>query len=321
MRPSGTLQAPTTGSLEAMLRETVREEQIAAARRLPKDPVIQLPDAPVEYAPVAQAQAANQSKVVESQIVPNTAAANTPAQVSTVAAVQTQAVSSQSPDATRVTALQTDGAMPQPKSAAITAPQTLPVSQTADVASALKNIVSSPTNVSSTSLNAKQDSAVAPVIDVAPKSDASVLAPQTPPAASVIEVGLSPDKTELKVGEKQQLELRVKSDAPLGMAVMTLRFDPKVLKVNAISMGNLFANAKTAPTLTQSVDEHGLVLISIAPAAGSAVMADGTLINIQVEALAAGDSTLAFDLSNVHVVASDGRPLLLDLQPVKLMVK
>jgi len=36
MRPSGTLQAPTTGSLEAMLRETVREEQIAAARRFRK---------------------------------------------------------------------------------------------------------------------------------------------------------------------------------------------------------------------------------------------------------------------------------------------
>src|SRR6185295_19179019 len=40
MRPSGTLQAPTTGSLEAMLRETERDEQIAAARLLPKNPVI-----------------------------------------------------------------------------------------------------------------------------------------------------------------------------------------------------------------------------------------------------------------------------------------
>src|ERR1043166_2395270 len=46
MRPSGTLQAPTTGSLEAMLRETERDEQIAAARRLPKEPGVQLPDAP-----------------------------------------------------------------------------------------------------------------------------------------------------------------------------------------------------------------------------------------------------------------------------------
>src|SRR6185295_11987524 len=36
MRPSGTLQSPTSGSLEAMLLETQRDEQIAAARRIPK---------------------------------------------------------------------------------------------------------------------------------------------------------------------------------------------------------------------------------------------------------------------------------------------
>ena len=57
------------------------------------------------------------------------------------------------------------------------------------------------------------------------------------------------------------------------------------------------------------------------PAAGSAVTTDGTVFNIDVEALAAGDSTLAFDLSNVNIVASDGRPLLLQIEPIKLTVK
>ena len=55
MRPSGTLQAPTTGSLEAMLRETDREDQIAAARRIPKQVNIQLPDAPLAYEPAKTA--------------------------------------------------------------------------------------------------------------------------------------------------------------------------------------------------------------------------------------------------------------------------
>jgi hypothetical protein len=41
------LQSPTTGSLEAMIREADRDEQIAAARMLPKIPVVQLPDAPL----------------------------------------------------------------------------------------------------------------------------------------------------------------------------------------------------------------------------------------------------------------------------------
>src|SRR5689334_1608718 len=47
MRPSGTLQSPTTGSLAEMIREADREDQIAAARSLPKDVALQLPDAPV----------------------------------------------------------------------------------------------------------------------------------------------------------------------------------------------------------------------------------------------------------------------------------
>jgi len=63
------------------------------------------------------------------------------------------------------------------------------------------------------------------------------------------------------------------------------------------------------------------VLISVAPGAGSAILADGALVNIEVEALRAGDSSLAFDISNVHVVAGDGRPLLLQINPAKLTVK
>ena len=161
-----------------------------------------------------------------------------------------------------------------------------------------------------------------PVTDLAPKSESgSTAAKPLEPALSVMEVSLTPGKSELKVGDKQQLQLRVKSDAPLGLALVTLRFDPKVLKVNSISMGDLFANAKTPPTLTQSVDTHGMMLISLTPAAGSAVTADGAIFDIDVEALAAGDSTLAFDLSNVNIVASDGRPLLLQIEPIKLTVK
>jgi general secretion pathway protein D len=47
MRPSGTLQSPTTGSLAEMIREADREDQIAAARALPKNVSLQLPDAPL----------------------------------------------------------------------------------------------------------------------------------------------------------------------------------------------------------------------------------------------------------------------------------
>ena len=318
MRPSGTLQAPTTGSLEAMLRETERDEQIAAARRIPKDVVIQVPDAAPAYEPAVKTDAGDQARVSEQQTAAKIAPVNTTAQTNPAAA-QTQSTTLAT-EANRVNAsVQTDAAMPQPKSAAITTSQNPPVLQTADVSTALKTLVSSPANVSTTSLSAKQDTAVTPITDVAAKHEDSSIAAKS--AGSVMEVSLTPEKSELKIGDKQQLQLRVKSDAPLGLALITLRFDPKVVKVNSISMGDLFANAKTPPTLTQSVDNHGMILISLVPAAGSAVTADGAIFNIDVEALGAGDSTLAFDLSNVNVVASDGRPLLLQIAPIKLMVK
>lgn len=319
MRPSGTLQAPTTGSLEAMLRETERDEQIAAARRLPKDAVIQVPDAAPAYEPAVKTD--DQAKASEQQSAAKTASVNTSAQPN-VTALQTPSMTPAT-EANRVTAsIQTDASMPQPKSAALTTSENPPVLQTADVSTALKSLVSSPANVSTTGLSAKQDTVLTPVTDVALKSESnSTAANSAGPTTSLIEVGLTPEKSELKVGDKQQLQVRVKSDAPLGVALVMLRFDPKVMKVNSVSMGDLFANAKTPPTLTQSIDNHGMILVSLVPAAGSSVTADGTIFNVEVEALAAGDSTLMFDLSSVNVVASDGRPTLLKLEPIKLTVK
>jgi hypothetical protein len=241
-----------------------------------------------------------------------------------VALPATQTVSTQAADSNRVVAsLQTDGAMPQPKAAVISTTQDSPAAQTTDVASAVKNLISPNTNVAATNLTARQDVVVTPVVDQpAAKSETNAsTAKPTEVAPSVIELGLAPAKSELKVGDKQQLALRVKSDAPLGLALVMLRFDPKVLKITSISFGDLFANARAAPILTQSIDEHGMILLSLTPAAGSPVTANGALLNINVEAVGAGDSTLAFDLSNMHLVASDGRPLLLQIEPIKLTVK
>ena len=69
MRPSGTLQSPTTGSLEAMIREADRDEQIAAARLLPKNPVVQLPDAPLPTAAKPAVTDANHTQATNTSTV------------------------------------------------------------------------------------------------------------------------------------------------------------------------------------------------------------------------------------------------------------
>lgn len=321
MRPSGTLQAPTTGSLEAMLRETERDEQIAAARKLPKQVNIQLPDAPaVSYEPAKTAATDESSLIANKTDAANSAPAGNAATNATAAAAQPQAPPVLKPADTRTdVAMQTEG-VPQPKSAALTSGPTA-TDQKTDVATALKSVVSSPTDVATASLSAKQNTA-GPAELPAAKTDASLPQPKSIEAVpNLIQLSLSADQPELKVGDKRQVAIQLNSDAPLGLAVITLRFDPKVLKISGASAGSLFANVKNPPTITQSVDEHGMVLLSIAPGAGTQVLADGKLLILDVEALAAGDSGLSFDLSNVHLVASDGRTLTVQIDPVKLTVK
>jgi general secretion pathway protein D len=333
MRQSGTLQAPTTGSLEAMLIETQRDEMIAAARRLPKNPVVEVKDPAPAYEPATKEQVASATtnQTTNNQAATNPASSNATttaapanqtastnnAAMPQVQNVSTPAITSKSTEALIVP---NDGAVPQPKSAAFTAQDVAPPKSTTDVATALQSIVTAPTNVATTNLSANQTTTIAPASDLAPKSEVAT-AKMKDPESGVIELALDSGKDELKVGEKRLVAVQLKSDAPLGMALVTLRFDPKVLKINSITPGSLFANAKTAPTLTQSIDEHGMVLISLTPAAGSATMADGTLLNIDVEAIASGDTNLNFDLSNIHLVASDGRAMLLQIEPVKLTVK
>ncbi len=321
-RNSGTLQSPTTGSIASLMEEIQREEQIAAARRIPKEVSVQLPDAPVTYEPAPSVVAANQ---------PNSNGATTTQTATTVA--QNKAARPENQNAMLTAAAKpaddanakvgtTDSAVPPPKTAAPTQTETA-APKSMDVATAIKSVVSPTTDVSATSANAKTDVRVAPAVEqIAPKTPATdVSAKASQPAAGVIELSLSPEKTEMQLGEKRQIAVHVNSEPPLGLTVIALRFDAQIVKVKSVSAGSIFANAKTAPTLTQSIDEHGMLVVSLTPADGSIVSGEGSLLNIDVEANAVGNSALAFDLANVHVVAKDGRPTALQIDQGSLMVK
>jgi hypothetical protein len=320
MRPSGTLTSPTTGSLEAMMRETEREEQYAAARKIPKDVTLQLPDQAVTYAPqalAAEQTSANGSQTSAAQVVQASQINNAaPAQTQT-AALTAPAKQEKAPTGS------TDSAAPQPKTLAFAPSTSLPSTPKLDVAGAVKSIVSPTTGVSGTAAAAKQDVTLSPVVeDLAPKSEKTdTSAGSNEPAAGLVELSLSPEQGVMRVSEKRQLALAVRTGASLGLAVVTLRFDPHVLKINSVTAGGMFANAKTAPSLTQSIDPSGMLLVSLAPAAGSPITGEGVLLNLEVEAIAGGDTLLAFDLANVHLVTSDGRGILLQVEPVKLTVK
>jgi general secretion pathway protein D len=329
MRPSGTLQSPTTGSLEAMLQETEREEQIAAARRIPKVVDVQLNDPTVTYEPAANLPAANQSApanktpdTAQQPQVTTVSQTKDTANAQTQPAVLTAPVKQNTDKQTQVATTTNDTAMPQPKTTASTNGTEPVAPPRMDVAAAIKSVVTPTTNVSSTTASSKTDVTLTPAVEqLSPKSEPTNPIATANPTVSVIELSLTPSTNELRLGEKRRLAVEFNSEAPVGMAVLTLRFDPKVLKINSISAGSLFANAKAAPTITQSIDEHGLLLVSVTPAAGAPMSGNGPLLNIDIEAIGAGDSALAFDLNNVHLMATDGRNTLLQIEPIKLTVK
>ena len=319
MRPSGTLQSPTTGSLEAMLQENAREEQILSARRIPKEVNVQLPDA-AAYVPAAktetqtQAAANNGAPAQTTTVAQNNGAAKTePAALTTNKA----AANTTSPPAS------TDTAMPQPKAASFAPQTTATDTNKLDVATAIKNVVTPTTEVTATSANAKNDPKVtAPVEDLAPKPAVTDATAKSAPLPAVIELGFASETTELTVGEKRQLSLQLNSPAPLGVAVVMLRFDPNILKVTNVTAGKMFADAKSAPTISVMKNEGGVLLVSIAPAAGATISGEGALLNLEVEGLAGGNSSLAFDLSSVHIVTADGSASVVQMSsPVTVAVK
>src|SRR5262245_4924364 len=133
MRPSGTLQSPTTGSLEAMLIETAREDQIAAARKIPNQVNIQLADAPKPtYEPGAAPTDTTKTASNESAQV----GAPVPTTTTTTNIAANPPLTTTSP----VNTAQTDAAVLQPKAASF-APSEANNTKPMDVATAIKSVV------------------------------------------------------------------------------------------------------------------------------------------------------------------------------------
>ena len=311
MRPSGTLQSPTTGSLEAMMREADTEDQLAAiaanraaARQVPRNVVVQLPDADAEppaYVPAPKALATNTSAPTPS--------GNIGANTASVPLV----IPSEKRDVAAIT--------PEPINASVEAPSY--VQRPADLPSALKSLTSQTTAVSSPGTTASQNPPLVPMAqNLASANQTEEKGADTETATGIVEVNLALGKEEMRVGEKRSLSIELKTDAPLGLAVIMLRFDPQVIKVNNVSPGSMFAGAKTPPVIIRSVDDKGMLLVSIAPGAGATTMTgQGALLQLDVEALCAGDSAFTLDPGNVHLVASDGRSLMLQMGQSHLTVK
>lgn len=155
----------------------------------------------------------------------------------------------------------------------------------------------------------------------ASESPAAPAASAPAPGESAAELLMMTDRQELKVGERGRLLVFLKTDAPLGLATATLRFDPKALAVRSVTQGGLAGMGAGAPVINQTVDASGVLVVSIAPAAGApALTGEGLLLVIEVEGLAPGETGLQFDADKVHLVATDGRTVRPRTTPARFKV-
>jgi general secretion pathway protein D len=290
MRPSGTLQSPTTGLLADMVREADRDDQIAAARAIPRNVNVQLPDAPVEISPKT-AESVQNTNHAATAVVPTAAAGAGPDKQVTTAATTRDKKSAEAVE-------ELPSYIPAPKSLVSDRGAAEVATVNASTAGTQNAILSSLPKPTETSLNTKSGPNRLAQISFLPAADV------------------------MKVGEKRRYAVQLNSDVPLSLALVALRFDPRVVKVNALSAGSLIGTETDSAAFAQSIDATGVCLISITALNGkTSIKGSGSLILIDVEAIGMGNAALVFDKETLHLVATDARDIVPEVTQGSATVK
>jgi hypothetical protein len=193
-----------------------------------------------------------------------------------------------------------------------------------------------PSKVTSTAAPANGPAADAPAGTIADKLKAatanagnpstSTAGNSTAPAASEsaapasAELKLVAEKSELKVGEKQRLALVLTNTTALGPLAIRLKFDPKIIAVRGLSQGAQAGGV--APTVMQSIDPAGALMLSVSPQNGAPLRAGSTvLLFLDIEAVGAGDAAVTFERENVHFVGAMGGEVTGRFSELRLSIK
>ncbi|HZI19222.1 MAG TPA: secretin N-terminal domain-containing protein [Pyrinomonadaceae bacterium] len=328
MHPSGTLQTPTTGTLEAMLEDVQREEQLAAARSIPRHRVVEIPAAGPENPSEASRPAvsprptgvAESPRRAEARAEGDEPVRNeTPSFVPAPRELMTPAPAPPRADerATFKPATLRTPEAPAPASS------TQPATVEAVAADAAAHLVTPGDGrkgpfSSSGLFSAAQPATVAPQTTQAAAARAASAAPsQAAPVRAAPAAQHFPSEERMPVSEKtpggQQeaparsaAALRLSSESP-EMRVGERRRLRVLLKTDAPlgliaaalrldpravvvrSIGRGTLFTETSATFTQTLTPDGLLLVTVTPTAGSpAVTGAGTLFYVEVEALADG---------------------------------
>ena len=289
---SGTLQTPTPNTIVEMIRKEDEEEQYAQSKRPNTETAVVLntstntsqatEDAPA-YVPATKEQLNNNAPTTTTTANTTTAATTTNQNVTAnvtpnVTANETTNVTTNAPAVT-----------PQPINAN----------------KAIKSLTINPTSetvkTNGNGTNAKPETQAAKAINRYMSGDAKV-------TNNTLNMALALEPQANTNGNRRRIALKINSNDPLGMVFIALRFDPKMLAIQSVDRGSLFA-IDNAPTIARFNAASGMFMFTIRPPAGSFIKGEGALVYIEVEMLQKGESTLSFDANNVRITAADERTI------------
>lgn len=292
-RPTGTMQTPQAESLEAMVDQADKEDQYARLRTLPTNQNVQVPVQQTAQQPAPE-EATTFVPAPKALADVAAAAANTTTPADGAGAAPAVNVS-----------MNMEAPPPVARPAVVSNSFVKPAASDA-AANTTTTANAAPANVTPAATSAPAVETKAAATDVTNTTPAASV---NAPAESKAELLLFTDQQDIKVGERKRVMVFLRTDAPIGLATATLRFDPRSLAVRSVTQGVLSNDKTAAPVLTQSTDaEKGVLFLSVSPASGAQPFTgEGLLLVIEVEALAPGEVLLQFDADKLHLIATDGR--------------
>lgn len=151
--------------------------------------------------------------------------------------------------------------------------------------------------------------------------DSSTKALQLNQTANVVGVSKSPAETTpvptadltlptdlkaMKAGERAKVAVVINSSAEFRSGVVGLRFDSAKLAIRSVAMGDAFGASANLP-VTPFLNQNGRMFVSLTAKDGVATLNGGTLVIVEVEAIADGVPVIAFETEVLNLLTADGK--------------
>jgi general secretion pathway protein D len=141
-----------------------------------------------------------------------------------------------------------------------------------------------------------------------PPPPAPPVAPaQTPPGAP--RVFFQPSQVDTTLSATVNVVVAVENAMDLGSAPMQIQFDPKILRLNNVTVGGFMVQGNVQPVFTQNVlNDNGSATIQLGRPPGSpGISGSGALVNLSFQAVGRGMSMVS--IPNLAITNSQGQPL------------